>query len=85
MTATKTWDDAQNILCIRLDSLGDVLMTTPAIRAIKESPPGRQITLLTSRAGEAIASLIPEIDNIIVYDAPWLKATAPRVNSRPEF
>ncbi|HCF27201.1 MAG TPA: lipopolysaccharide heptosyltransferase II, partial [Cyanobacteria bacterium UBA11049] len=85
MTATKTWNDAQNILCIRLDSLGDVLMTTPAIRAIKESRSGRQITLLTSRAGVAIASLIPEIDNIIVYDAPWLKATAPRVNSRPEF
>ena len=85
MTATKTWDDAQNILCIRLDSLGDVLMTTPAIRAIKESRPGRQITLLTSRAGEAIASLIPEIDRIIVYDAPWLKATALRVNSQPEF
>lgn len=82
---TIDWNDAENILCIRLDSIGDVLMTTPAIRAIKESRPGRRITLLTSTAGQAIASLIPEIDNIIVYDAPWLKATAPRVNSQPEF
>lgn len=82
---TTAWNDAENILCIRLDSIGDVLMTTPAIRAMKESRPGRRITLLTSTAGEAIASLVPEIDNIIVYDAPWLKATAPRVNSHPEF
>lgn len=85
MTTTKTWDDAKNILCIRLDSLGDVLMTTPAIRAIKESCPGRRITLLTSKSGEAIAYAIPEIDHIIVYDAPWLKATSPRQNSQPEF
>ncbi len=60
-------------------------MTSPAIRAIKESHSKRQITLLTSRAGQAIASRIPEIDHIIVYDAPWLKATSPRENSRTEF
>ncbi|HXD51782.1 MAG TPA: glycosyl transferase, partial [Burkholderiales bacterium] len=40
------WDQAQNLLCVRLDSLGDVLMTTPAIRALKHSAPGRRITLL---------------------------------------
>lgn len=85
MTTTNSWNDAENILCVRLDSIGDVLMTTPAIRAIKEARPGRRITLLTSPAGVGIASLIPEIDDVIVYDAPWMKATAPRMNSQPEF
>jgi lipopolysaccharide heptosyltransferase II len=80
-----TWETAENILCIRLDTIGDVLMTTPAIRALKESNPRRRITLLTSSAGAAISSLVPEIDDAIVYDAPWLKATAPRLNSRPEY
>lgn len=79
-----SWDTAKNILCVRLDSIGDVLMTTPAIRALK-SEGDRQITLLTSAAGATVASLIPEIDEVIVYDAPWLKATAPRSNSAPEY
>ncbi|MFQ4144073.1 lipopolysaccharide heptosyltransferase II [Chlorogloeopsis sp. ULAP02] len=80
-----TWESAENILCIRLDTIGDVLMTTPAIRALKASNPRRRITLLTSSAGVAAASLVPEIDEVMVYDAPWLKATAPRLNSRPEY
>ncbi|MEH2066679.1 MAG: lipopolysaccharide heptosyltransferase II [Nostoc sp.] len=79
------WNSAENILCIRLDTIGDVLMTTPAIRALKASNPRRQVTLLTSSAGAAVASLVPEIDRVMVYDAPWLKATAPRLNSRPEY
>jgi lipopolysaccharide heptosyltransferase II len=62
-----------------------VLMTTPAIRALKESVPARRITLLTSPAGVEIASLVPEIDDVILYEAPWLKATATRVHSRPEY
>lgn len=80
-----TWNSVENILCIRLDTIGDVLMTTPAIRALKASNPSRRITLLTSSAGATTAKLVPEVDEVIVYDAPWLKATAPRVNSRPEY
>jgi lipopolysaccharide heptosyltransferase II len=50
-------------------------MTTPAFRALKEVNPERRLTLLTSRSGAAIARLIPEIDNIIEFHAPWMKAT----------
>ncbi|MBL1178645.1 lipopolysaccharide heptosyltransferase II [Pantanalinema sp. GBBB05] len=79
------WNSAKNILCIRLDTIGDVIMTTPAIRALKTSYPDRRITLMTSAAGAAIAPLIPELDDLIIYDAPWLKATALRANSDPEY
>jgi len=85
MPAATEWAQAHDILCVRLDTIGDVLMTTPAIRALKESVAGRRITLLTSRAGAAAASLVPEIDNVIVYDAPWLKATPTRADSRHEY
>ncbi len=85
MLVDEAWAGARDILCVRLDTLGDVLMTTPAIRALKESGPGRRITLLTSSAGAEVAFLIPEIDRIITYDAPWMKATAPRSNSQPEY
>jgi lipopolysaccharide heptosyltransferase II len=82
--AAVEWEQAANVLCVRLDTIGDVLMTTPAIRALKESRPGRRITLLTSGAGAAAGVLVPEIDSVIVYDAPWLKATPTRPDSRPE-
>ncbi|MDB6075566.1 MAG: Lipopolysaccharide heptosyltransferase, partial [Verrucomicrobiaceae bacterium] len=72
------WSDARNLLCIRLDSLGDVIMTTPALRALKASPFIPKVTLLTSPSGAAAARLIPEIDEVILYEAPWMKATAPR-------
>lgn len=73
-----TWDSAKEILCVRLDAMGDVLMTSPAIRALRDAVPGRRITLLTSNAGAAIARLIPEVDDVIVYDSPWMKATPDR-------
>lgn len=79
------WQSAKHILCVRLDTLGDVLMTTPAMRALKESSSGRIITLITSPVGAAIARLIPEIDHIIEYEAPWVKATAMRESSAPEY
>ena len=80
-----TWDHAESVLCVRLDNMGDVLMTTPAIRAVKEARPGRRVTLLASPAGAEVAALAPEIDEVIAYDAPWMKATAPRADSRPEY
>jgi lipopolysaccharide heptosyltransferase II len=85
MTRAEAWGAATNVLCVRLDTLGDVLMTTPAVRAVKESVPGRRVTLLTSPAGAEVARLVPEIDHVLVYDAPWMKATPPRTSSVPEY
>ena len=84
MTGPQDWADAERVLCVRLDALGDVLMTTPALRALKAARPGRQITLLTSPAGAEAATLIPSVDDVIVYQAPWMKAAAARVNSRAD-
>ena len=81
--ALGSWVDARNILCIRLDSLGDVLMTTPAIRALKEwggTKGVRRITLLTSAAGGAIARLIPTVDDVLTYEAPWVKGSGAEAN-----
>lgn len=75
MSRTAGWDSALKVLCVRLDSIGDVLMTTPAVRALRESRKGRRITLLTSCAGAEVARLIPEVDEVIAFGAPWMKAT----------
>jgi lipopolysaccharide heptosyltransferase II len=76
------WQAARRILAVRLDTLGDVLMTGPALRALGGA--GRSLTLLTSASGARTADLMPEVDDVIVYDAPWLKATAPRESSEPD-
>lgn len=75
------WNQARNLLCIRLDSLGDVLMTAPALRALRESVPGRRLTLLTSPAGASVARLLPDVDAVMLYEAPWLKSSAVRTRS----
>ena len=80
-----TWAAARRVLAVRLDALGDVLMTTPALRALKAARPDRHLTLLTSPAGAAAAALVPEVDDVVVYEAPWMKATAPRVESTPDL
>ncbi|TAK84986.1 MAG: glycosyltransferase family 9 protein [Betaproteobacteria bacterium] len=71
------WGEVRKLLCVRLDSIGDVLMTTPAIRACKESF-DCHITLLTSGAGSAAARLVPEIDATLRFAAPWMKPPALR-------
>lgn len=64
----------KNILVIRADNLGDLLMSSPAIRALKETY-NSNITVLTSAMATGIARLIPEIDDVITYDLPWIKST----------
>ena len=69
-----SWSAARHILCVRLDTLGDVLMTGPAIRALKESGPHRRITLLTSSSGAEAGRLLPYVDEVLEYEAPWMKS-----------
>lgn len=78
------WETAEQVLCIRLDSMGDLLMTTPALRALKESRPGRKLTLLTSSRAAEAASLVEEAGELLVYDAPWMKATPARFGGPEE-
>jgi lipopolysaccharide heptosyltransferase II len=82
---SEKWGKAERILCVRLDGMGDLLMTTPALKALKNSRPERRITLLVSPAGAQTAPHIPEADDFIVYDAPWMKATPPREPGRNEL
>lgn len=50
-------------------------MSTPAIHALKRSLQCH-ITLLTSSMGAAITPSIPDIDETLIFDAPWVKNEA---------
>src|SRR6266702_2108152 len=68
----KRWSQVKRVLAIRLDNLGDVLVTTPALHAIKTSLPAATLTLLTSPVGAQVARLNPDLDDVIVYQVPWM-------------
>ena len=69
---TPNWQACKNILCIRADNMGDVIMSGPAIRALK-STFNTKITLLTSSMGAVITGSMNEPDELIIYDFPWVK------------
>ncbi len=71
------WAKSKNILCIRPDNIGDVLMSSPALRALKETF-DCNITLLTSSMAAGLIPYLPEIEDVIVYDAAWVKTNKPQ-------
>lgn len=78
------WARARNLLVIRLDNLGDVLMSTPALRAIKDTQPQARITLLASASGAAAADVVPLVDEVIRFDAPWVRQPAAGADAAQE-
>ncbi|WP_101948609.1 glycosyltransferase family 9 protein [Mycobacterium sp. 3519A] len=54
----------------RLDSAGDVLITGPAVRAVAAAHDG--VTFLAGPRGRAAAELLPGVDDIIEWQAPWV-------------
>jgi len=59
-----------HVLYARLDNDGDVLLQGPAIRAIAATA-GR-VTLLCGPRGARAARLLPGVDEVHVFRAPWI-------------
>jgi len=77
------WQEARRVLLIRLDNLGDVLVTTPAMHAVRQSLPAAELTLLASSVGAQVGQLNPDLDDVIIYDAPWMDPWS-RLPQEPE-
>ncbi len=67
------------VLAVRLDSLGDVLLCGPAVRALAHR--FGAVDLLASPAGEPAARLLPEVGEVLVFDAPWSGFEPPPVDA----
>ncbi|NJN17415.1 MAG: glycosyltransferase family 9 protein [Oscillochloris sp.] len=68
----EAWRSVKRILAIRLDNLGDMLLMTPALHAIKESLPGVELSVLAGPVGAQAARLNPDVDDVIVYHSPQM-------------
>ena len=65
----------RRVLCVRLDSLGDVLVTGPAVRAVAAG--SDHVTMLVGPLGAEAARLLPGVDDIRVWPCPWVLAEPP--------
>jgi ADP-heptose:LPS heptosyltransferase len=60
------------VLVARLDSDGDVLLAGPAVRAVAAR--AEEVTLLCGPAGRQAADMLPGVDRVIEWAAPWVQA-----------
>lgn len=66
-------------LVARLDADGDVLLAGPAVRAVAAR--SERVALLVGPRGRQAAELLPGVDQVLVWSAPWIEpAPAPPVD-----
>ncbi len=59
-----------HVLVVRLDRLGDVLLSGPLVRAVAATVD--EVTYLAGPAGAGAARLLPGVDRVVVTDAGWI-------------
>jgi ADP-heptose:LPS heptosyltransferase len=59
-----------HVLAVRLDNEGDVLLAGPAIRALAHG--ASRVTLLCGPRGRQAAELLPGVDEVVCWRAPWI-------------
>jgi len=64
-------------IVVRLDGLGDVLVSGPAVRAVAAA--SSRVTMLAGPAGAAAAHLLPGVDQVLTWSCPWILADPPQV------
>ncbi|MBE9180439.1 glycosyltransferase family 9 protein [Oculatella sp. LEGE 06141] len=65
------WDAVRNLLVLRLDNIGDVLMTSPTLRSLKANLPSAKLTLMASPSGSLAAPLLPWVDDVLIWRTLW--------------
>jgi ADP-heptose:LPS heptosyltransferase len=69
----------RHVLVVRPDSMGDVLVCGPAVRAVASS--ARWVTVLAGPRGAAAARLLPAVDHVLEWDCPWIAAEPPEATA----
>ncbi len=60
--------DPKRILLIRLDRIGDVMLSTPAIKALREKFPSGYLAFMVGPHAADLVKNNPYLDEVIVYD-----------------
>lgn len=60
---------ARRVLVIRLDALGDMILTTPFLRELRRNLPGTDISLLVASRNHNLVELCPYINEVLQFNA----------------
>ncbi len=60
------------VLFLRCDRIGDMVLSTPALQAIKKRFPRSRLTVLAAPANHRVLDGHPAVDEVIVFDARFL-------------
>lgn len=71
------WAAVERILVVRADNLGDVVLATPALRALRRAAPHARIDLLASPVGATVAPLLPAVSEVLTVSASWQQTDGP--------
>ncbi|RKY33038.1 MAG: lipopolysaccharide heptosyltransferase II [Candidatus Omnitrophota bacterium] len=63
-----TRSNFQRILIVRTDRIGDVLLSTPVIKALRDAYPGAYLAMMVRPYTKEIIEGNPYLDEIIIYD-----------------
>jgi lipopolysaccharide heptosyltransferase II len=58
----------QRLLVLRLDQIGDVVMTAPLLRELRRNAPHARITLVVKPEMLALMSICPYVDEVLAFD-----------------
>lgn len=71
-------NENQNVLLIRLKSLGDVLFTLPAVHAVRAALPDANISFLVSSEYAPLVTGFRDVDRILTLDRARLRSAKPK-------
>lgn len=69
---TSAADRPARVLCFRLERIGDLLMTLPALAELRDALPDAVIDLVVGSWNREIASTIAAVTSVETLDAAWL-------------
>lgn len=75
-SANTTFADTPRILLVRPDHLGDLLMTTPVLHAIKQHAPNSHITMMVGPWSSEVIARHTDIDRILTCPFPGFQRAA---------
>lgn len=71
------WGGVENILIVRLDAIGDMILTSGFIREVRANFPKARITLVVSSLVFPIVELCPYVNEVLTFDTKSLDRNFP--------
>jgi len=65
--------NVERIVFIKLDHIGDAVMASPILRALKDWAPAADITVIARPQSAEYFRLLPGVSRVVTADVPWIR------------